>query len=374
MTASLSSPRLDAALAEHAGAGRGLQVAAMRDGTLIVDAATDSAAERVVFPVFSVGKGVVALAVHVLATRGQIDLDAPVARYWPAYDSNGKQAITVRHVLSHRAGVPQAPPGLTPERLGDREWLLAGIEAATPMYEPGTVNAYHSLTFGWILGELVRRADEYHRPFEDFVREELCEPLGADAFWFGIPANIEPRVAELTYPDPPPPPPEGAAILAAAPAEVSLGPAVFNRADVHRTVIPAVGAIADARSLARLFAVYAGRGVVADRRYVSDTSITHCLRPRPGGVDQTYRRQIPLGLGGLWIEAPGVVPAGWSGVLAHPGAGGSVAWAELDTGLSVAICHNRMFASAAEHPDHPFSAIADAVRELASWPGFGVIG
>ena len=339
----------------------------MRDGALIVDAATDSAAERAVFPVFSVGKGVVALAVNLLATRGQIELEAPVARYWPAYGSNGKQAITVRHVLSHRAGVPQAPPGLTPERLGDRDWLLAGLEAATPMYEPGTVNAYHPLTFGWILGELVRRADEQHRPFEDFVREELCEPLGADAFWFGIPANVEPRVSELTYPDPPPPPPDRAAVLAAAPAAVALGPAVFNRADVHRAVIPAVGAIADARSLARLFSVYAGRGVVADQRYLSDASITDCLRPRPSeDADLTYGRRMPLGLGGLWIEAPGVVPSGQGGVLAHPGVGGSVAWAELDRGLSVAICHDRMFASAAEHPNHPFSAIADAVHELAS--------
>ena len=367
MTTRHSSLRLDAELADHAAEGRTLQVAAYLDGELIVNAASGPDDERAVYPVFSVGKGIVALAVHLQALRGRLELDAPVARYWPGYERNGKQAITIRQVLSHRAGVPQVPPGLTPERLGDWMWLVAGLQDVTPLYEPGTVNAYHPLTFGWILGEVVRRTDAAGRSLDVFVGEELCEPLGADAFWFGIPADVEARVARLSFPAPPPSPPAGAPLLAANPPAVTLGPEVFNRANVHRATVPAVGAISDARSLARLFAVYAGRGVLAGRRYADESAIADCLTPRPDfdGPDLTYGRRLPLGLGGVWIEAPGVVPAGHGAILAHPGAGGSIAWAELDAGLAVAICHDRMFASAAEHPDHPFSAIADAVREMA---------
>ena len=361
----MSSARLDAALEHHAASGRVVQVAAVLDGEVIVDAASTPEGKQAVFPVFSVGKAIVALAVHLQVLRGLLELDAPVARYWPAYGSNGKQGITISQVLSHRAGVPQAPPNLMPDHLDDREWLTRWLEEVTPLYEPGTTNAYLPLTFGWILGELVRRTDPAARTIDVFVREELCEPLGADAFWFGIPAGIEPRVAQLTFPDEPPAPPAGGAIRAANP--VLLGPEVFNRADVHRAVLPAVGAIADAESLARLFAVYAGHGVAGGRRYVSEASIDRCLTPRPefDSADLTYGRRMPVGLGGLWIEAPGVVEPGRTGILAHPGAGSSVGWAELDRGLSVAICHDQMFATAAEYPDHPFSAIAEAVREMA---------
>ena len=157
-------------------------------------------------------------------------------------------------------------------------------------------------------------------------------------------------MARLSFPDPPPSPPAGAPVLVANPPAVTLGPEVFNRADVHRATVPAVGAISNARSLARLFAVYAGRGLLAGRRYADESAIADCLTPRPDfdGPDLTYGRRLPLGLGGVWIEAPGVVPAGHGAILAHPGAGGSIAWAELDAGLAVAICHDRMFASAAE--------------------------
>lgn len=367
----LSSPRLQAALEDAARDGRRLQVAACRDGKVLVDAASGPDAENLVFPIFSVGKGIVALAVHLQALRGRLELDAPVAEYWPEYARHGKQSITVRHVLSHRAGVPQVPPELTPERLGDRVWLTDWLADVTPLFAPGCGNAYLPLTFGWILAEVVRRTDERGRRLDAFVRDELCEPLGAEGFWFGIPPEIEARVPPLSYPEPPPPPPPDAPVLLANPAAVALGPAVFNRSDVHRTMLPAVGAIADARSLARLFSVYAGRGLVDGRRWVSDGSISDCLTPRPGfdAVDMTYGRRLPVGQGGLWIEAPGVVPTHQAGVLAHPGAGGSVAWAELDSGLSAAICHDQMFTSAAEHPNHPFSAIADAVRELAGVGG-----
>jgi CubicO group peptidase (beta-lactamase class C family) len=325
---------------------RGLQVAACLRGELVADAALGD--PGAVYPVFSVGKAVVALAVHVQATRGHLDLDAPISSVWPEFAAAGKAAITPRQVLMHRAGVTHMPPSIGPEQLADWTAIADFIARSAPAFPPGT-NAYHPYTFGWILGELVRRTDG--RPFEEFVQEELCEPLGADAFWFGIPVGVEPRVAELTYPEPPPDPPPGATVRDAVPPAIALNPSVYNRPDVHRAVIPATGAIADARSLARLLG---GFTVLLPEGYAATLTA-----PRPDGADQTYGMPLPVGTGGLWITTP-VAPG--RRVLAHPGAGSSVAWIELDTGLSVAICHDQLTAV----PPPEFAAIADAVRAAAS--------
>ncbi len=350
----LSTPALDAALQRALALGEhSLQVAAFADGEPIVDAWAGGADAETVFPVFSASKGVTALAVHVQAERGHLELDAPVAHYWPEFGTRGKERITIAQVLCHRAGIPQMPPDVTPERLGDWAWIVAELESLEPLYEPGTTNAYHSMTFGWILGEVVSRTDPESRPFARWVAEELCAALGADAFWFGISPAVEPRVAELSFPDAPSS--ASAATQIAVPPRVGLGPAVFNRTDVHAASIPAVGGISDARSLARLFAPFAGASPL-----LSPLRVREMLSPRPDGDgdDLTYGRRLPVGVGGLWIEAPGIVPPGRP-VLAHPGVGGSIGWAEPDTGLSAAICHDRMFGAP---PEHPFTAIADAVR------------
>lgn len=357
----MTSPRLQAALRGAVAEGeRNLQVAACLHGDLIVEAAIGR--PDAVFPVFSVGKGVVALAIAVQASRGLLDLDAPIADVWPQYGAAGKRGITVRQVLCHRAGVPQLPANLTPADLADWDSIVDGLASLTPLYEPGAVNAYHSYSFGWILGELVRRTDVQGRSFAAFVREELCEPLRADAFWFGVPRDVERRVATLDYPDPPPEPAADAPVHRAVPPALALGPTVYNQAAVHRASIPATGAIADARSLARLFAVWAGNGAVGDVRLLEPGAVRACLTPRPGSgqPDLTYGMPLPVGVGGLWIEAPGVAPG--RTVLAHPGAGSSIAWAELGLGLSVAICHDRMTA----RPGPSFLAIANAVRAIAN--------
>jgi CubicO group peptidase (beta-lactamase class C family) len=359
-----ASPAIRAALQHAVELGeRSVQVAAYLDGELIVDAAIGDAADGV-FPVFSVSKAVTALAVHVQAERGLIDYDAPLARYWPEYGTHGKEAVKVRHVLSHRAGVPQMPGGVTPESLADWDGITAALADLEPLFEPGTTNAYLSLSFGWLLGEVIRRTDPERRSFPEFVQEELCERLGVEAFWFGIPPEIEPRVARLTFPDEPPPPPIDSPVRAALPPAVGLVPAIFNRPDVHRAVNPSVGAIADARSIARLFSVLAtgGEDLLAPARVQS------FLQPRPDYEhDLTYGRKFPVGIGGFWLEAPGLTRDGGFGrVLGHPGAGGSIGWAELDTHLAVGICHDRMFGAA--DGEHPFAAVAQAIREVAGLP------
>ena len=341
---------------------RNVQVAAYVGDQLIVDAHIGPAPADAVYPLFSMTKAFTALAVHLQAERGLLDLDAPLADVWPAYGVAGKEAITPAMVLAHRAGVPQAPAWLTPRRLGDWNAITGSLAALEPLYKPGTTNAYHSLAFGWLLGEAVARTDPHHRPFGRFIAEELCEPLGVEALWLGIPDAVAPRVARLDFPHAPPPPPPEAPVRKAVPLAVSLVPAVFNRPEVQRACIPAVGGIGDARSAARLFSLLATRGGAL----LSAERVEAMLRPRPDvdGVDAIYGRPLPVGLGGLWIDAPGVTaPARRGQVLSHPGVGGTVAWAELDLGLSVAICHDRMFGAVDEHP---FARLGEAVRRSAA--------
>jgi CubicO group peptidase (beta-lactamase class C family) len=357
----LTTPAIQAGLERAVELGENsVQVAAYLGDELIVDAWIGDIDASTVFPVFSVSKGVTALAVHVQAERGLLDLGAPIGQYWPEYAQNGKERITARHVLSHRAGVPQMPPDVTPELLGDWDWVTGRLAELAPLFPAGTTNAYHSISFGFLLGELVRRTDPKRRTFSEFVQEELCAPLGADSFWFGIPADVEPRVAALTFPDPPPVAPLGAPAHLAVPHEVALAPEIFNRADVHRASAPAVSGIGNARSLAQLFAPLANGG----GRLLSEERVESLLEPRPDfdGYDMTYGRQLPVGMGGFWLEAPGVAD-GAERVLAHPGAGGTVAWAEPDSGLTVAVCHDRMFGVVDEHP---FTALAEGVRAAAA--------
>jgi CubicO group peptidase (beta-lactamase class C family) len=193
----------------------GVQICAYRHGELIADgwagtmgdAAGTPVDGQTLFPVFSTSKAVTATALHVQAERGLVDYDAPLATYWPEYGNRGKERITVRHVLTHRAGVPQMPDDVTPERLGDWEWMVQRLAEAEPVFEPGTHNTYLSMTFGWLLGEVVRRTDPQGRPFARFVAEEVCAPLRMDSFFFGIHSSDEARVATLSFPNQPDPPP-----------------------------------------------------------------------------------------------------------------------------------------------------------------------
>ena len=191
--------------AVRSGRELGVQVAAYHRGRLVVDAWGGLADPHTggtvdgdtLFNVFSVTKAVAATAIHMLADRGRLHYDAPVAQYWPEYGARGKGRTTVRDVLTHRACVPQMPDGVTPERMVDWDWMTRAIAALEPLAEPGTKTLYLSMTFGWILGELVRRTDPQHRSLGRFVREEIAAPLGIADLWIGLPDDAVIRVARL---------------------------------------------------------------------------------------------------------------------------------------------------------------------------------
>ena len=359
----------------------GVQVAAYLDGEPIVDAWTGTADPAgdgrlvdgdTLFSVFSVTKGVTATALALLAERGIVRYDAPVTDYWPEYGQNGKERTTVEDVLSHRAGVPRMPNGVTPEQTCDWEFMIGEVEQAPPVFEPGTTNAYHTLIWGWQVGEIVRRADPKGRPFNVFMREELLAPLGIEDIYVGLPDSQLDRVSPVLIPGPPAPA-EAELYEASMPMAVAPG-TIFNRTDVRRSVNPGAGGIMSARAVAKLFAMLARHGELDGVRLLSEQLVLSFAEPRtdPESTDETLGVPVMVGRRGYWLGGPSpyAYPIVGRGprVLCSPGAGGSIAWADLDTGLSAAIFHNMMHQEQMFSPDpeaNPFMLLADAVREVA---------
>jgi CubicO group peptidase (beta-lactamase class C family) len=356
----------------------GVQVAAYLKGELVVDVwggVADETTGRTVnadtlFPVFSVTKAVTATALHIQAERGLIEYDKPIYHYWPEFAANGKSATTIRDALTHRAGIPLMPAGVTTEQMCNWDWMIGELAKMEALFAPGTASAYHSYTFGWIIAECVRRTDPRRRPFGQFVQEEICQPLGIDNLFIGIPDSAEPRIARLKNIPAPPAgtPAPGPLRSGAIPAQVGVVQEVFGRPDVRRACIPGAGGIMNARSEARFFAMLANGGQWGGVRLLSEQRVRSFTTPRAnrGEVDKVLDRVLNLGIGGFHLggespPAPAVIGSN-PNTICHPGAGGSIGWADLDAHLAVGICHNRMF-DAQTPQDNPLQPIGDAIRQ-----------
>jgi CubicO group peptidase (beta-lactamase class C family) len=352
----------------------GVQVVAYLKGEEVLNQAVglaDPAAdipvrEDTLFNVYSVSKSITAVALHLQVERGRIDYNARVTDYWPEFGANGKEATTVRDVITHRSGVPQMPEGLEPGDLANWDMMTNRIAALPPVAPPGTKALYQSMTFGWLVGEIVRRSDGCRRSFGSFVREEIGAPLGAPDLWFGLPPEHDHRVARLTNATPPRPPATGLT-AASLPAQLALVPEVFERQDVRRAEIPAVGGLFTARSCARVWAMLANGGELDGVRLLSSELVATFARPRnnSGEPDPVmFGRALPITIAGFWLggSEPPVCAAADPRAICHPGAGNSIAWADPVTGLAVAFCHNRMIQPTSRQAD-PFLPVANAVRE-----------
>ena len=372
---------VESAIRESIRGGRevGVQVAAYHHGELVIDTwggLADEATGRAVdgdtlFNVYSVTKAVAATALHIQADRGMIDYDSPVARYWPEYGAHGKEKTTVRDVLTHRACVPQMPEGVTPELMCDWQWMTRAIADLRPVAEPGSKTLYLSMTFGWIVGELVRRTDPKQRSLGEFVRAEIALPLGIADLWIGIPDAAEARIARQVDAMPAIPaeylPP---LFTASMPANVALTPAVFERADVRRAEVAGVGGIFTARSEARFWAMLSNGGELDGVRILSRELVRTLGVPRNNSeeLDQVmFNIPLPISVGGFWLGGnyPPVCSVKNPRAICHPGQGGSIGWADFDANLAVAICHNRLF-NANSIDEDGILPIANAVREALS--------
>jgi CubicO group peptidase (beta-lactamase class C family) len=313
----------------------GVQAAAYYRGELVLEACAgfmDPQTQRPVRPdtlfgVMSASKAIVATCIHVLVDRGLLDLDAPVCAYWPDFAALGKRAVTIRDVLTHSAGVPTNPAGYCHDWARNWDAMCARIADLAPEWPAGTRTGYHSLNYGWILGEVIRRVDG--RLLDRFVQEELCEPLGMESLYMGVPECESYRTATLVVPSE-----EDATSPMKALVES------FNRQEIRRCVIPAVGVWANARSMAQHYAMLAADGALDCVRVLSPEAIERAARLQTDDVDAVYRMPIRKALG-YWMGGPAMKPlVGRAQAFGHPGIGGSIGFADPERGLGFAYVKN----------------------------------
>jgi CubicO group peptidase (beta-lactamase class C family) len=292
--------------------------------------------------VFSATKGVTSICVLRLAERGEIDLDAPIADLWPEFAARGKAAITPRDVLCHRAGLAAVDGDLTLEEVLAWDPVVAAIAAQQPNWEPGTAHGYHARSFGWILGELVRRATG--RSLGSWLADEIAKPLGLD-LWVGLPSQMRLRTARIL-------PPEGgservAELLGSSSltARVMNGPSdlfrydeMWNRPDLLAAEMPSSNGVADARSLARLYA--AAIGPVDGVRLLAPATVEAACATHCEGPDRVIL--LPSRFGAGFGLPPFLSPACGARAFGHAGAGGSLAFADPDAEIGFGYVMNEM--------------------------------
>jgi CubicO group peptidase (beta-lactamase class C family) len=297
--------------------------------------------------VYSTTKGVTALAAHRLVDEGKLALDAPVASYWPEFAQAGKGAIPVRWLLSHRAGLPAVRKLLPNEALYDWEAMTSALAAEAPWWEPGTAHGYHAVTFGWLVGEVVRRIAG--KSLGSYVRETFARPLDLDLH-VGLAVGEHARVADLLQPAAPDPQGEAAQLFARALAEpegvtarafmnppsMALGP---NVPAWRSAEIPGANGHGTARALATLY----GRAALGDGSVLTREGVERCRAEQSRGPDLVLGVSTRFGQGFMLRQDSheGGRCLG-AGAFGHPGAGGSLAFADPERRLGFGYVMNRM--------------------------------
>ncbi|HEY7295311.1 MAG TPA: serine hydrolase domain-containing protein [Dehalococcoidia bacterium] len=349
----------------------GVQVSAYLRGEPIIDVCAgqmgpdDARPVRpdTLFNCFSTTKGVAATALHILADRGQIDYEAPVAKYWPEFAANGKERVTVAQAMSHQAGLYAMPADATVDFLTDWQAGLDWVANGTPVWEPGTATGYHAITYAWIVGGIVQGATGRH--IQNVIREEIALPLGLqDELFVGIPDGVEDRLAVLKVgprPEQPIAMPPDHPMFKAMPA--NLGLELFNDLRVRRACLPSANGHFSARALARTYATLANGGQVDGVRLVSPERIAIMQRVLTSDVDRVLMLPIPKGVGYMMGGPRDQMPAACGPrvtAFGHDGAGGSTAFADPEVGLSVAVVPNLMQMTLSG--EGPTQAICDLIR------------
>jgi CubicO group peptidase (beta-lactamase class C family) len=350
----------------------GASVCVMLEGETVVDMWGGTARPETNTPwkedtigvVWSSTKGATSLCAHMLASRGKLDLDAPVAQYWPEFAQGGKAAIPVKMLLNHQAGLIGVRELLPPGLFFNWEGMVHALERQEPWWKPGSQHGYHALTFGWLVGEVVRRVSG--KSLGTFFREEVAGPLGLD-FWIGLPEEHEHRTARVTLAPPPGPGEPVPALFMAMADPTSLQFAAiansggyyapvpdevyFDSRAAHAAEIGAAGGITNARGLAGLYAPLANGGSLRGVNLVSRESLARMSAvSSASGLDSTLLLPTRFTLGyakGMDNHREPMATAEDSLILpesafGHPGAGGSIGFADPETRLSFGYTMNRM--------------------------------
>jgi CubicO group peptidase (beta-lactamase class C family) len=299
--------------------------------------------EDTIVNVFSVCKALNAIAVLRLAEQGHVDLDAPVARYWPEFASNGKGAVTVRMMLAHRAGLVALRDPLPDTAMLDWSTITRAIANEKPWWEPGTAHGYHVNTFGFLTGEIVRRVSG--KSIGRFLRDEVWTPLEADMH-IGAPAHTHHRVAEFQWPGSPPKP-EFADDHELMRWNAYWNPAGFsggrwvNTKEWRAAEVPSTNGHANARSIARVYSALANGGTIDGVSVLSKEMLSESTRAHSIGTDLVSQRPIHFGLG-FQLTIPERPLGPNPNAFGHFGAGGSLGFCDPDTGLSFGYVTNDM--------------------------------
>jgi len=365
----------------------GAQLCVYRHGRRVVDvwAGMDKVKGRpftadTITILMSCTKGVTSVCLHMLAQRGLIDYDAPVARYWPEFALNGKAAITVRDILAHRAGLMSfnEEDGISGDALLDWKRCIDSLSNMEPWWKPGTAYFYHALTFGYLAGEIVRRVSG--KTVGEFVDAEIAGPLKLD-LWVGLPPEQEHRVAPHIVPPTQLTGEQGRALfsslgldLNARPVRAALamiatsadGLNIINTRKAHAAQLPFGNGIANARSMARMYAACIGE-IDGVRLLTPDTvervresqdeelGAPASLKPLAGSGPQRF---------GLGFELPRAIePMLGDGSFGHGGAGGRMTFAHPESGAAVAYVCNSMLWDGFSGPDERWLGWTKALRE-----------
>jgi CubicO group peptidase (beta-lactamase class C family) len=335
-------------------------------GGVVAPGGTQPYTRRTLQMVASATKGAMAICVLRLAERGELDLDAPVARYWPEFAAAGKAAVPVRWLLSHQAGLPYADPVLPMADVYRWAPMTQALAAQAPVWEPGTAHGYHAMTYGWLVGEVLARVTGL-TPGE-VLRKEVAGPLGID-FHVGLPGSEAGRVAPLIPAPVPPPgtPPDPLTALMLDPMSLAHRAffvpnglfAAMNDPAAWAAQLPAVNGMATARALSRMYAACLGE--VDGVRLLAPDTLAAAVTPQAEGTDRVVGVESRFGLG-FQLSYP-LRPMAGPGSFGHYGLGGSVGFAHVARGVSFGYVVNRMLPGGTVDPRS--SALIEAVFAAA---------
>ncbi len=330
------------------GADIGASVAVVLDGEFVVDVwggyldseRTEEWAQDTIVNVWSTTKTMTALCALILVDRGELELEAPVARYWPEFSQAGKERVEVRHLLSHTAGLAGWDEPIVDRDLADWERCTSLLAGQAPWWEPGSASGYHAVTQGYLVGEVVRRITGMS--LGEFFAETVTGPLQAD-FHIGLDASQDGRVSPLHMPEP---------VNLREAGLPELGIRTFSNpvVGVHsalqdwwrRAEIPAANGHGNARSVAAIQSIVSAGGEARGTRLLSEKTVTRIFEEQSNGRDLVLDVPLRFGMGyGLASETMPMGPRSFS----WGGYGGSLIFNDLDGRLTVAYVMNRMEAN-----------------------------
>ena len=299
--------------------------------------------------VWSTTKGLCAMCAHRLADQGKLDFDAPVAKYWPEFAQGGKGSIPVGYLLNHKAGLAAIRAPLSHDDLFSWEKVTTELARQAPWWKPGTRHGYHAITFGWLVGEVVRRISG--KSVGAYFRDEIAKPLGADAH-IGTGPELDARIADIIYAAPPAAGERNIfAEMAKDNTSVSYA-AIFNPPTMFAETttnsrawrgaeIPGANGHTNARSLARIYGALARDGEVDGVKLFGPREIDRCTTEQSKGQDAVLPIPTRFSLG-FMLSQPGAMMGPNARTFGHPGAGGSLGFADPDAKVGFGYAMNQM--------------------------------